>query len=92
MGLHFTSYDNPRLDNLLNRAVAVPGCTGEDRRRIYADVQEILVQERPVDFLLVPNQHLLASERLQGLKPGPFAPLTWNVSEWYVPEEQPGSK
>jgi peptide/nickel transport system substrate-binding protein len=87
LGLNFTSYDNPRLDNLLNRAVAVPGCGSETRGKIYADIQEILAQARPVDFLLAPNQHLLVGKRLQGLKPGPFAPLTWNVSEWYLQEE-----
>jgi len=86
-GLNFTSYRNPRLDNLLSRAVAVPGCGFEARAKIYADIQKILTQERPVDFLLTPNRHLLVSERLHGLKPGPFAPLTWNVTEWYLQEE-----
>jgi len=86
-GLNFTSYRNPRLDNLLSRAVAVPGCGFEARAKSYVDIQKILTQERPVDFLLTPNRHLLVSKRLHGLKPGPFAPLTWNMTEWYLQEE-----
>lgn len=85
-GLNFISYRNPRLDDLLDQAVAVPGCASQARAKIYANVQEILAQERPVDFLLTPNRHLLVGQRLHGLNPGPFAPLTWNVTEWYVQE------
>ncbi len=87
VGLNFTSYDNPRLDRLLDQAVAMPGCDTSTRAKIYADIQEILAQERPVDFLLTPHNHLLLAHRLQGVKPGPFAPLTWNVTNWYLKGE-----
>ncbi len=87
VGLNFISYDNPRLDRLLDRAVAIPGCKTPARAKIYADIQQTLAQERPVDFLLAPNYHLLVANRLQGLDPGPFAPLTWNVTEWYLKGE-----
>lgn len=83
-GLNFTSYNNPQLDRLLEAGVAVPGCLPEARAESYAQIQEILSQERPVDFLLTPNQHILAASRLAGLNPGPFAPFTWNVEEWYL--------
>jgi peptide/nickel transport system substrate-binding protein len=87
VGLNFTSYDNPRLDKLLDQAVAVPGCDTPTRAKIYGDIQEILAQERPLDFLLTPNYHLLVTQRLQGVNPGPFAPLAWNVTNWYLKEE-----
>ncbi len=83
-GLNFTSYDNPTLDKLLDRAVAVPGCDTGRRAKLYGEIQETLTVERPIDFLFVPNRHVLVGTRLHGLKPGPFAPFTWNVSEWYV--------
>ncbi len=86
-GLNFISYHNPRLDDLLDQAVASPGCEPQVRTRLYANIQKILAEERPVDFLLAPNRHILVSNRLQGLKPGPFAPLTWNVIDWYLQTE-----
>ncbi|MCQ3980393.1 MAG: hypothetical protein DPW09_43835 [Anaerolineae bacterium] len=85
-GLNFTSYDNPALDRLLDRAVSVPGCDPEQRAKIYNEIQETLAVERPVDFLFAPNRHILVGTRLHGLNPGPFAPFTWNVSEWYLQE------
>ena len=87
LGLNFTSYNNPHLDELLDEAVSVPGCELADRAEIYADLQQILAEERPVDFLLTPNHHLLVGSRLQGVSPGPFAPFTWNVLTWYLESE-----
>lgn len=87
-GLNFTSYDNPALDRLLDRAVAVPGCDIGQRAKIYGEIQETLAVERPVDFLFVPNRHVLVGSRLHGLNPGPFAPFTWNVGEWYLQESE----
>jgi peptide/nickel transport system substrate-binding protein len=83
-GLNFTSYDNPALDRLLDRAVAVPGCDMQGRAKIYATIQKTLAAERPVDFLLTPNRHILVGNRLQGVNPGPFVPFTWNAAEWYL--------
>jgi peptide/nickel transport system substrate-binding protein len=86
-GLNFTSYSNPDLDRLLEEAVAVPGCRTEDRADLYAEIQQLLAEKRPVDFLLAPERHLLIRSPLQGIRPGPFAPLTWNVTDWYLDEE-----
>lgn len=84
IGLNFTSYNNPELDALLDEAVAIPGCQSQARAEIYAEVQETLAQERPVDFLLAPNQHILVANRLHGLQPGPFVGFTWNIADWYL--------
>lgn len=81
-GLNLISYNNPALDDLLEQGVEVPGCQPEARAEIYRQIQDILSQERPVDFLLAPNQHFLIADRLSGLEPGPFAPITWNVGDW----------
>jgi peptide/nickel transport system substrate-binding protein len=86
-GLNFVAYKNPRLDNLLDQAVSIPGCQTQARAELYADIQETLATEHPVDFLLVPNRHVFVNDRLQGLIPGPFAALTWNVTEWYLQNE-----
>jgi peptide/nickel transport system substrate-binding protein len=84
VGLNFTSFDNPKLDQLLEQGIAVPGCALETRAKVYREVQELLAKERPADFLLAAQQHLLVGNRLQGLAPGPFAPFTWNITAWYL--------
>jgi peptide/nickel transport system substrate-binding protein len=83
-GLNFGSYNNPQLDNLLDSGLAIPGCQPEARSDIYAQIQDILSQERPTDFLIAPNRHVFVGQRLQGLQPGPFAPFTWNVTAWHL--------
>ncbi len=87
IGLNFTSYNNAEVDSLLEEAIAIPRCQMEERSALYADLQKILAKERPVDFLLAPNRHLLVADRLKGVEPGSFAPFTWNVTEWYLLEE-----
>lgn len=84
LGLNFVSYDNPLLDQRLEEAVAIPGCDPAERAKLYQDVQTILAEDRPVDFLLAPVRHVLVGSRLQGLEPGPFAPFTWNAAAWYL--------
>lgn len=85
-GLNFVSYNNAEVDDLLENGVAVPGCHTDERLQPYTQLQDILNRERPVDFLLAPHQHLLTSNRLQGVAPGPFAPFTWNITEWFLQE------
>jgi peptide/nickel transport system substrate-binding protein len=84
IGLNFTSYNNPQVDELLDAAVALPGCQPKNQAEIYGEVQELLAQDRPADFLLTPNQHLLVNKNLSGLQPGPFVGFTWNASDWYL--------
>jgi peptide/nickel transport system substrate-binding protein len=87
LGLNFTSYNNPQVDELLEQGVAVPGCSSSERAEVYQQVQEILAQDRPVDFLLTPNRHLLVNNRLHGVQPGPFVGFTWNAPAWFVEGE-----
>ena len=84
LGLNFTSYNNAELDRLLEAGVSVPGCQPQERGKIYEQVQDILAQDRPVDFILAPHNQLLVNNRLAGPTPGPFAPFTWNVAQWYL--------
>ncbi len=84
LGLNFTSYDNPDLDVSLFEANSIPDCDPQTRAEIYGEIQETLSRDRPVDFLMAPNQHLLVGPRLQGVQPGPFRPFTWNVNDWQL--------
>ncbi len=83
-GLNFVSYHNSQLDIWQEDAVSVAGCQLDDRADIYQEIQSTLHKDRPVDFILTPNQHVLVDSQLQGLKPGPFTPFTWNVTKWFL--------
>jgi peptide/nickel transport system substrate-binding protein len=87
IGLNFESYNSGPLDDLLDQAVATPGCDPAARAGLVADIQQTLAQDSPVDFLLAPNRHVLVGPRLRGVQPGPFAALMWNSFEWYVQDE-----
>ena len=86
-GLNFGSYNSGLLDDLLDQAVARPGCDPAARAEVVAGIQQTLAQDSPVDFLLAPNRHVLVGPHLHGVQPGPFAALMWNSSEWYVQDE-----
>jgi peptide/nickel transport system substrate-binding protein len=87
IGFNFTSYSNPQVDQLLEQAAAVPGCQMAARAELYAQLQQILAAERPVDYVLAPHQHLMVANQLVGVKSGAFAPFTWNATEWYLSGE-----
>jgi peptide/nickel transport system substrate-binding protein len=87
VGLNFGSYHSKPLDDLLDQAVAMPGCDPAARAGVYAGVQHTLAQDGPVDFLLAPNRHVLVAPRLHGVQPGPFAGLMWNSADWSVQDE-----
>lgn len=87
IGLNFESYNRKSLDNLLDQAVATPGCDPAARAEFYTGIQQTLAQDSPVDFLLAPNRHVLVGPRLHGVQPGSFAALMWNSFEWNVQDE-----
>lgn len=88
IGLNFTSYSNPKLDTLMEQAVAVPGCQTQRRADFYGQAQQLLNADRPVDVVLAPHWHVFTAGRLHGPSPGPFAPLTWNAADWYLTEKK----
>jgi len=83
-GLNFVSYSSPQLDEILAQGVSVPGCQPQQRAEFYRQAQQLLSQQRPVDFLLAPNQHVLVGPRLAGVAAGPFAPFTQTIIDWQV--------
>ncbi|MEM7348814.1 MAG: ABC transporter substrate-binding protein, partial [Chloroflexota bacterium] len=83
-GLNFTSYNNSQMDQILERGRAIEGCAVESRAQAYQAGQLILAEDRPVDFLMAPYQHLLVADHLYGVDPGPFAPFSWNAATWYI--------
>ena len=84
-GLNIAAYANPQVDAWLDEANHLPGCSPVERAALYQRVQRQIVAEQPMDFLVVPPEYLIVSQRLQGIAPAPFAPFTWNIAEWHLP-------
>jgi peptide/nickel transport system substrate-binding protein len=87
-GLNLAAYANPQMDVWLDEANRLPGCPPTERAALYQRIQTQLAEERPYDFLVVPDHFLIARETIEGLAPGPFAPFTWNVEAWHVKDEE----
>ena len=83
-GYNFGSFSNETVDRLLGEALAVPGCDPGDRAEPYRQIQAVLAQERPYDFLGIPYATLLVRSDLDGIKAGPFAGPPESAADWYL--------
>jgi peptide/nickel transport system substrate-binding protein len=83
-GYNFGSFADERVDRLLGEALALPGCDPADRAEIYQQIQGVLVQERPYDFLVIPYATLLVRPDLRGIQAGPFAGPLESANAWYL--------
>jgi peptide/nickel transport system substrate-binding protein len=83
-GSNFVSFADANVDRWLHEALAVPGCDAGRRADIYRQIQDTLAQQRPYDFLLVPDAALVTRAGLTGVRPGPFDSPFWNAGEWAI--------
>ncbi len=83
-GYNFGSFTDETVDRLLGEALAVPGCDPGDRAELYQQIQGVLAQERPYDFLVIPYATLLARPDLRGIEAGPFAGPLESAAGWYL--------
>jgi peptide/nickel transport system substrate-binding protein len=64
---NFSNYSNPRVDELIEAGETE--ADPEARKAMYYEVQEILYEEAPAVFLLLPNVFEAASDRVQNWEP-----------------------
>jgi peptide/nickel transport system substrate-binding protein len=83
-GYNFVSFADETVDRMLEEALALPGCGPGGRAEIYQKIQEVLAQERPYDFLVIPYATLLARPDLHGIEAGPFADPLESATTWYL--------
>jgi peptide/nickel transport system substrate-binding protein len=83
-GSNFVSFADAGVDRWLREALVVPGCDAGRRAEIYRQIQRTLAEQRPYDFLFVPDAALAARVGLKGMQPGPFASPFWNAANWYI--------
>jgi peptide/nickel transport system substrate-binding protein len=83
-GYNVVSFANQKVDQLLQEALAVPGCDADRRAELYQEVQSVLARERPYDFLFVPYGALLTQPDLHGPRAGAFAGPLESAASWYL--------
>jgi peptide/nickel transport system substrate-binding protein len=64
---NFSNYSNPRVDELIEAGETE--ADPEARKALYYEAQEILYEEAPAVFLLLPNVFEAASDRVQNWEP-----------------------
>ncbi len=82
-GRNSVAYENPKVDQLLEAGARE--VNREKRKKIYGDLQEILVDELPY----LPVFHYAALRgtqvRVQGFRPNPYMyDNSWNTNEWWI--------
>ncbi len=84
-GFNFVSYQNPRIDELLEQGLAVPGCAAEDRAPIYYEIQQIIHDDIPYLFVTGTIGNTGYSDRWDGIDPGTWS-FDWNIERWSLKE------
>lgn len=76
---NYAGYCSALTDALERRALSAP--SSEQRRALYADIQQQLTRDVPYDFLYAPTYGFAVNRSLAGFSPTPFSP-TWNAWRW----------
>ncbi|MCB9158964.1 MAG: hypothetical protein H6644_22900 [Caldilineaceae bacterium] len=80
-GFNFASYQNPRIDELLEQGVSVPGCDPAERAPYYKEIQQIIHDDVPYVFVTGSVGNVGYNAGWNGLNPGPWS-FYWNAHEW----------
>ncbi len=84
-GFNFVSYSNPKVDELLEQGVSVPGCAPEDRAPYYKEIQQIINEDVPYVFVTGTVANIGYSKKFNGVNPGPWS-FYWNIEKWSLAE------
>jgi peptide/nickel transport system substrate-binding protein len=82
-GSNATSYINPEIDELVDLALAAPGCDPEVMKGYYDQITEILHRDVPYIWLYNLDGFYAYNINVQGEEPYPAAPA-WNVTDWTI--------
>jgi peptide/nickel transport system substrate-binding protein len=82
-GSNFTSWSNPRVDELLQKGLSAPGCAEEDRNVFYYELQRLFQEELPYIPMFVINGQYAARANVNGFDPRPNE-MFWNIETWTI--------
>ena len=83
--LNFVSYNNKEADEMLEKGRST--FDQAERKKYYDRFQEILAEDQPYTFLYVPEELIIISNRIRGIKPEPIG-IGYNFDKWYVPKDE----
>jgi len=82
-GSNFTSYYNPKLEELNAQAKSLKGCKQDDRAQLYHQMEKIFQDDMPYIPMYVINGQYAARSTVDGFDP--YAnQMYWNVDTWTV--------
>jgi len=84
-GFNFVSYQNARIDELLEQGVSVPGCAPKDRAPLYQKIQQIIHDDIPYVFVTGSVGNTGYSGKFNGTDPGPWS-FYHNIQTWSLAE------
>jgi peptide/nickel transport system substrate-binding protein len=89
-GFNATSYQNPRVEELLVEGYSVPGCAPEDRAPVYKEIQQIIHDDVPYIFLSGRVANDFYNKDWTNINPGTWN-FKWNIHNWYKQSLQPAA-
>jgi peptide/nickel transport system substrate-binding protein len=89
-GFNNTSYQNPRIEELLEQGYSVPGCQPEDRAPIYKEIQQIIHDDLPYIYLYGSIANAFYNKDWTNIDPGTWN-FKWNMHNWYKSSLQPAA-
>ena len=87
-GFNFVSYQNPKIDDLLEQGVSVVGCKSEDRAPAYKQIQQIIHDDVPYVFISGGVGNTGYTTKWGNINPGEWS-FYHNDQEWYQKSLQP---
>ncbi len=81
-GFNFISYQNPRIETLLQQGTRGPSCDPQMRAPVYREIQQILQNDMPYLFLAGIVRNIGYTNAWGGIEPGLWD-FYHNVHEWY---------
>jgi peptide/nickel transport system substrate-binding protein len=82
-GFNFTSYYNPRMEELGKAALTLPGCATDERASMYKEIQTMLHDDAPYVFMYNPLDNTVWNTRVQDIDPAPWSTY-YNVQDWFI--------
>ena len=84
-GYNTQSYNNPRLNQLIEEARNLPGCDVEARKAMYGEAYQILRDDSPWIWISTGNVLLAAQTNVENWAPRAGG-SRWNIDAWMIAE------